>query len=854
MPLLVSIAVAASVWAGMQTERPAREVVNDTGEQAPLGLAFLPSLWRTDYPPRSADSSFDIVFADDGDRVLQTHVLRLEVTDPLVSVIRQGRFTDGEDFLFATGLPVAYIGYGAGGSDFSTLSRVDPPVLRSTALSREVDVLLSGETRIAATLGQSSDHVTDLAFGSWLDKHPPLAHPLQSQALRLGVRGGNIVGIRPALPQEQTEWSATLTGPPSTMEGLIVRVRVAGAPDVQLTEDPEEEDPEEEDEVSNALTWWAPALVWSFVALCPWVVLVLARRSARPDAPREQKILMCASPLLCLAALVLGGASLLPWAVSSVATACVLLTVVPQGATLWIRHQRRVRLWDHRDTVLSWVLTALLAVLLLLYAQVEGASIPWSACAIALAGTVPATCLTLHVLAGPRALPAGPVPAVQMVVAACLYQMWLLASDPPIWAYLMLGLLLCPATFALLDVLPFPRRNLAMAAIIVCGAAGYLDVIGAVRAWPEYSLWTGTTYYGNDPANWIGFVAFDGLQVLLPLVLLMVLRGSRRLDDRCVRAVGIALGISALMYPLTTTWPALYSTLATWAAFTWLLPLARARQAGRLAAVRPRVHHRLIRLELRRRILEDSLLDLMRGAQGRLVSSELSVSDFDKQRHELDLGGVHRRGGLTIRQAAFNSAAGHSPWENGLTGLKAGLVLTMLFTCYGVWLHKWWFFDDDPTAYNVADYLRWMVYPAVAAFVYGYFYPWLRGEGPIGKALCLLLALLPAETIAMANLVLSNSELLPAAAVRVGQLLLICLLLGLYWERRLLQAAALPWSAVRTWRTVRSLTTPTVTVLVAAATAAATALAGAAITRVLQDPTSLPQESPSTSVSPTPRR
>ncbi|WP_157246140.1 hypothetical protein [Nonomuraea typhae] len=147
---------------------------------------------------------------------------------------------------------------------------------------------------------------------------------------------------------------------------------------------------------------------------------------------------------------------------------------------------------------------------------------------------------------------------------------------------------------------------------------------------------------------------------------------------------------------------------------------------------------------------------------------------------------------MTVRQAAFASGGGFTAAENGLAAPAFGLVVILPFAAYTLWIHQLYF--TDVTVARLLILVSWSAGPALCAYVYGYFYPLLRGTGPVTKALTLFAA---------------------------------------YFRR------------------FRSRLTPAATVLAAAATAAATALAGAAISSLLERPAPQP---PSAEPSGTPPR
>ncbi|MEV2265650.1 hypothetical protein [Nonomuraea africana] len=277
------------------------------------------------------------------------------------------------------------------------------------------------------------------------------------------------------------------------------------------------------------------------------------------------------------------------------------------------------------------------------------------------------------------------------------------------------------------------------------------------------------------------------------------------------------------------------TSLVAWAAAAWLLLGPRPEipePASRLE------HRELIRQALHRRLLHVSEQELYRLGRARLGAGEITMEDFEQQRLALDRA-------LTKdpphTETAFASSAGCSPWQNGLAAFVVSLLLSLPFALIygwpsGVELTSW-VFDS-----------RFLVALPAFGFVYGYFYPRLRGTQPVTKALYLMSAALVTELSAyIPSLVdpdIGGWDKLQVLAIVVGQVALVCIGLGLYWEWRIMYVAGEPWARVRNVRSVRSLATPVVAVVIAAGTAAATSAAGNTVDRILKAGSSTSQSAP----------
>ncbi|MFG1945134.1 hypothetical protein [Nonomuraea sp. NPDC048826] len=267
------------------------------------------------------------------------------------------------------------------------------------------------------------------------------------------------------------------------------------------------------------------------------------------------------------------------------------------------------------------------------------------------------------------------------------------------------------------------------------------------------------------------------------------------------------------------------TALIAWATARWLLAHPHP------SVVEPtdqEEHRELIRAALHRRLLLASEQELYRAGRGRIGSGELSVEDFDRQRDTLDAA---LRGHGSHPETAFATAAGCSPWHNGVYGFIVSLLLSLPFLVvfgvpYGV----------DLTSF-VFEARSVIALPAFG-FLFGYFYPRIRGTQPMTKALNLMAAALATELSgylsALAEPDLGAMDKVQVVAIIVGKVALVSIGLGLYWEWRIMHLAGEPWARVRNVRSLRSLATPLLAIVIAAVTTAATSAAGQTVDRILR--------------------
>ncbi|MGV9608870.1 hypothetical protein ACWDR2_34815 [Streptomyces sp. NPDC003631] len=129
--------------------------------------------------------------------------------------------------------------------------------------------------------------------------------------------------------------------------------------------------------------------------------------------------------------------------------------------------------------------------------------------------------------------------------------------------------------------------------------------------------------------------------------------------------------------------------------------------------------------------------------------------------------------------------------------------------------------------------LRWVAY----GFLFGYFYPSLPGHRPLQKAGALVAALaLPESLLVRFPTTEETAHPWLAILLRLGELVVFAMVLALYWEQRLVVVALLPWSAIRSFRRLATLSAPATALLLAVATTIATLLAGAGTAALLHTP------------------
>ncbi|MFI6906379.1 hypothetical protein ACIBKY_34315 [Nonomuraea sp. NPDC050394] len=267
------------------------------------------------------------------------------------------------------------------------------------------------------------------------------------------------------------------------------------------------------------------------------------------------------------------------------------------------------------------------------------------------------------------------------------------------------------------------------------------------------------------------------------------------------------------------------TSVFAWISAWWLLgPMPDGLDEPRTAEE----HRAMVRRALHKRLLLVSEQELYRVGRGRIGAGELSMGDFEQQRDELEtaLDGHGRH-----PETAFATSAACTPWHNGVHAFVICLLLSLPFLfMYGL-----------PAGPDLASYLfdaRYLLTLPAFGFLFGYFYPRIRGTQPMTKVLHLMAAALVTELSAylpaFAEPDVSAFDKLQLLAIVVGQVALVYIGLGLFWEWRLMHLAGEPWGRVRNIRSLRSLATPLVAVLIAVVTTAATSAASQSVDRILR--------------------
>jgi hypothetical protein len=295
-------------------------------------------------------------------------------------------------------------------------------------------------------------------------------------------------------------------------------------------------------------------------------------------------------------------------------------------------------------------------------------------------------------------------------------------------------------------------------------------------------------------------------------------RAAAAQRDPLVLAAGVALVTAAFGMPSGVFDNAVIAYLAMPLAVLAVLRPARDGRVLRLARVTPRAFSRLLDTRAEARLAHRILDRLYHISPAHLASGDLSLDEFHRLKTEAVTGtrrGIVRNRALPV----LASAAGRWAVHNGaaaaliVAGLAAPLMILEAAELFpGP-------FDRDIVYY--VDVVRRLGRWAAYGFFFGCFYPSLRGDTPVAKALIVAAALVVPESLL--TLFTSAAEtplgVLGATALRAAQVVAVMFLLGVIWEYRLARLARAPWTYIRDLRRMSALAAPLTAVAVAVASA-----------------------------------
>jgi hypothetical protein len=802
------------------------------------------------HPPRSVQTWIWLNPTRHGFALDVEHVIHLRPDDPMVEQVRASKGLDRDWHDEVVG--ALWLGSVPPDEDFADETRTDfqRPILRVDRPGSPATVWLRERaTQDFASRSLADDAVLEIRM-------MPATDESSARTVKIAANGWSPVGITGQTPEKQDERSITYSTTP-LLRTVIAWTANGGSPyasDIPTALKADEDDEDSGDSTSSFLDpSWSQ---WLFVFGSAWLVLFIhARRSTTNVGAASAARLRRPLRSVALEGLIIAPflASVLAETHGSEIAGYLLLFLLPATSYVLSRWAAMRPIVKGRDLFVGAAVVFVALPAGLLWLTVDWSRPPDTIGIMGLL-TVGSLGMGIACVAMNRRRLLARAAAVSMIVGGLAAMMAAFVNDASVatttpllsgtgvvWA-LALGLLIRP-----LSVTSPRKRRLAT---VIIGALALLPgtALSGLSS-PSVFLYTGAAFATNDSITMgPGTYALLTLTLIGALVLTMRRLGCDGESIGAPLTRGVALAL--LMIEVTTATPVIdinwwdvWRVLATLAAFSLLLPNASAKRAAQLALMPRSTHQRLIRLDLRHRLLKASVDDLRRSARAQLAAGEMSIATFDERQRALeteDLDGQRRPDWNGIREEAFGSSFGYTPWQNAAFAAKIGLILALPYIIY----EEMSLFNLDSdilydrsttiaTTIGVAAYLaRWAVY----ASIFGYFYPLVQGRSPMGKSLALWAALLSIEIIPLFDGTWDLNNLAIAIVIRAGQLLAFAMGLGIAWEVRAMRAAEFAWSRLRNIRNLRSLGPPAAAVVIAAATAAATVLASSTVSAILNPP------------------
>jgi hypothetical protein len=832
MGIAAALLAALVVWIFVVTI--VLDLVTGGSEGGTTETSVVSAIWLEPHPARTASTLVTVSSATRADvgavqpirpgigeltaqlrfvKVAVVHRLALAAGDPLLRVLRSGAAADNVDAFTRAGFGVIY------GADQVVPIAYDPPalgVVRSGA-----NVTLSGSGFVSYPV---DDPFVGLEFGTD-EVGTPLG--IASQIVDVMLDGWTVAGSNVSDPLDQTPHSLRVP----FGDGVRVALVRDGSRGLTVTDYLRDGFHRRPDAALSSASGRSPlnAIAELGLILATWFGLIrmIIGIQAKGWTRRRPELLMIALAVGSAAVLVAGKLA----DAIIFASFLVLLYALPAGTLRYAAHKvggpagMTPRRWKViflcALAATGWAIGVLLGLpaaipfwlVILVLAIVVVQRVPRAAVAATLAWAVAITAMVAaafdnSTIAGP-AVVAVPVAWALTVVAA-------VAVATGRWS--------------------------RAAAIVTCVATAVawgltFTVFGDYR-----TTMAGAFNFGGDVLG----VMTTSFPVVV--VVLLVLR-LRRIGQRAeATALGTAYASAVVVLMVLYLGPAEgtigSAALLVWAGLAWLLPPRE--DTVTLAAVTPGQHHELVEAALRRRFLRSAKVELFRTGRSRIAASDLTVAAFDEQRAVIDAALAERYDRINP-DLAFGTSGGRSPWENGVVSFAVALLLTLPIAL----IHQW---PLGTSAVSVLYASRALFTLPFLGFVFGFFYPRVRGTSPLGKALRLGVVALGVElSTYLLNVGMNDLDArqkLSLLVIVIGQCALFSLGLGLLWEWRLTALAGESWARIRSGRSVQAVLAPVVAVLLAFGTTIATSLAGSAVTELLR-PAPLPTATTSPEPGPT---
>jgi hypothetical protein len=329
---------------------------------------------------------------------------------------------------------------------------------------------------------------------------------------------------------------------------------------------------------------------------------------------------------------------------------------------------------------------------------------------------------------------------------------------------------------------------------------------GDLRASPSVisGWWGDILSYASNTQGFLGLVLIAaGCVTLRDLGSAPVFR---RDELRAHRRLGIAAWLIVLTgsYTLLGTWDrAAVITLTLGGAGAWLLfPAWQVDPAGIVLGQHPGRQAKAIRQTLRAGARRRLLSAVSKNAQDKVASGDMTIADAEQRMAATQQGstGAYEQvtiGGGTVRitpqQRGFGMLSSTSPWSRARWGAITGIWVGAPWVILGLAGASFQFGQQSYPELTLLTFIaplivRWAAY----GFLFGYFYPMLRGRTGLEKAIWVAIAAAaPAVFATLASGQVTERQWEKTALLAV-QILAFALTLGILADRAVLRDHGIP--------------------------------------------------------------
>lgn len=794
-----------------------------------------PPSWVTDGERlhRTADLSVDVEPGGTGVTEHWIYRLSMSASDPLVDEIRKGAVSSDD-----------IITYVLGGPEDLGLPALDAP-----AGSKNAVAVFDGTVDYAFADDPANSDELDLFTTPPSTHGQPITHQLvDTMTISVSSKHLTVVQVTGRIPDEQSAHTITFSHTPTDVVVILqdreTSLASTGSDSSSDSNDSNDSnDSSDSNDFSDSTSSQSgsdlSSLYYPLAVFAPWLFLLITTRRATTTVGRTFYRLSTVTTAL---GLTISGLVYISLQFDNDALADGVYAIVsfgiPIAAYVWAR-QRVPQYRPPRALVaIPFALGASLALVTIIrVASWRADAMILPVVSILVAGITFGTAALIW-SGSIGAVISGSLVGCGFALAVCGGEAFYLTGNLPVGTFdwMIFGVSWIPISIVTADLLFGQHTRLRLMRVLTAIVTALLLVpIVEVAIDPSQLLWAPRRH----PVSEYVWYAVDDAMIVINLILaagiLWLLRrwglSKEWTYDPLSRPIAAVLAMLLILSGFPTSIWAVASVGLAAAAFLWLLPRSRFGRASRLSRVSRRGHRRLVAAESWRRVTMSAGIIHYHDAKKGLARDPRTANSRLAAQTELDFASrksADKPTSVSLTEAALGTSAGFTATANGRAAAYVGGALSVPIAAYEVYS----FISRENLGFiwtaDWLDFTRSLLRFAGYAFIYGYFYPFIRGTSPVFKAMALLTAILLPE---VANFLIAppSSHVVVALIALVCQLAVFCLGIGLYWELRLVHAADMLWGRIRDLRNLRSIGTPFTTLLITLVAAVATAYVGAKV-------------------------